>query len=50
MVDLRDLLEYWGYTGLFGIVILGNLGLPEEGALILQATWYGLESSVYSMS
>jgi membrane protein DedA with SNARE-associated domain len=45
MVDARDLLEYWGYTGLFGIVILGNLGLPvpEEGALIFAGylVWAG---------
>jgi len=36
VVDAHDLLEYWGYTGIFGIVVLGNLGfpVPEEGALI----------------
>jgi membrane protein DedA with SNARE-associated domain len=45
MVDTRNLLEYWGYTGIFGIVVLGNLGLPvpEEGALIFAGylVWAG---------
>ncbi len=45
MVDARDLLEYWGYTGIFGIVVLGNLGfpVPEEGALIFAGylVWAG---------
>jgi membrane protein DedA with SNARE-associated domain len=45
VVDAHDLLEYWGYTGIFGIVVLGNLGfpVPEEGALIFAGylVWAG---------
>jgi membrane protein DedA with SNARE-associated domain len=45
VVNTHDLLEYWGYTGIFGIVVLGNLGfpVPEEGALIFAGylVWAG---------
>src|SRR5713226_5791020 len=31
------LIDHWGYAAIFGIVVLGNLGLPlpEEGVLLL---------------
>ena len=37
MLDTSYLIEHWGYPAIFGIVVLGNLGLPlpEEGVLIL---------------
>lgn len=45
MLDPRQLLDHWGYPAIFGIVVLGNLGLPlpEEGVLILAGylVWTG---------
>jgi membrane-associated protein len=37
MPDLSELLQHWGYVGIFVVVVLGNVGLPvpEESVLAL---------------
>jgi len=45
MPELSSLLDHWGYPAIFGIVTLGNLGLPvpEESVLIVAGylVWRG---------
>ncbi|MGH7783216.1 MAG: DedA family protein [Candidatus Binatia bacterium] len=45
MLDTSQLLDHWGYAAIFGVVVLGNLGLPlpEEGVLVLAGylVWAG---------
>lgn len=45
MPDLRQLITQWGYTGIFVVAILGNIGLPvpEETMLVVAGylVWSG---------
>jgi len=40
MLDLNELITYWGYAGIFLVVILGNIGLPVPEETVLAAAGY----------
>ena len=40
MPDLSELLQHWGYVGIFVVVVLGNVGLPVPEETVLALAGY----------
>jgi membrane protein DedA with SNARE-associated domain len=40
MPDLSELLQHWGYVGIFVVVVLGNVGLPVPEETVLAVAGY----------